>query len=138
MRVVEHRSESDKGETVIDWPALEARFSNREEFVAKLLRSAIDYYTDTPDELDRCIVVGDLAGIGRIAHGLKSTGGNLMARHLRDVARQTDLEIQHHNADEALRLAGELHGLLCALLAESRSWLSARNEDEERTKDRQP
>ncbi len=89
---------------------------------------ALDYYADTPDELDRCIGVGDLAGIARIAHGLKSTGGNLMARRLRDTARQTDQEVQHHNADEALRLAGELRGLLGALLAESRHWLAARHD----------
>jgi CheY-like chemotaxis protein len=127
----------ESSETVIDWPALEARFSDRLDFAAKLLRSALDYYADTPDELDRCIGVGDLAGIARIAHGLKSTGGNLMARRLRDTARQTDLEIQHHNAEEALRLAGELHGLLGALLAESRHWLAARY-DGKRTEEEQP
>ncbi len=118
------------GDTVIDWPALEARFADRLDFAAKLLRSALDYYADTPAELERCIDVGDLTGIGRIAHGLKSTGGNLMARRLRDTARQTDLEIQHNNFDEALRLAGELLGQLGGLLAESRSWLAARSEDE--------
>ena len=120
-------------DTVIDWPALEARFADRLDFAAKLLNSALDYYADTPAELERCIAVGDLAGIGRVAHGLKSTGGNLMARRLRDTARQTDLEIQHHNADEALRLAGELHGLLDALLAESRRWLAARDDNERTT-----
>ncbi len=125
-RSVEPVSGAASDETVIDWSALEARFSDRLEFAAKLLRSALDYYADTPDELARCIAVGDLAGIGRIAHGLKSTGGNLMARRLRDTARQADLEIQNRQADEALRLAGELHGLLCGLLAESQRWLAAR------------
>lgn len=74
-----------------------------------------------------------MAGIGRVAHGLKSTGGNLMARRLRDTARQTDLEIRNNNADEVLRLAGELHGLLDALLAESRRWLAARDVNERTT-----
>jgi PAS domain S-box-containing protein len=128
-------------DTVIDWPALEARFADRLDFAAKLLRSALDYYADTPAELERCIAVRDLAGIGRVAHGLKSTGGNLMARRLRDTARQTDLEVQHHNADEAVRLAGELHGLLAALLAESRHWLAAWSEGEgtrKRSEEQQP
>jgi HPt (histidine-containing phosphotransfer) domain-containing protein len=128
-------------DTVIDWPALEARFADRLDFAAKLLNSALDYYADTPAELERCIAVGDLAGIGRVAHGLKSTGGNLMARRLRDTARQTDLEVQHHNADEAVRLAGELHGLLAALLAESRHWLAAWSEGEgtrKRSEEQQP
>jgi signal transduction histidine kinase/CheY-like chemotaxis protein len=125
-RSVEPAPGAASDETVIDWSALEARFSDRLEFAAKLLRSALDYYADTPDELARCIAVGDLAGIGRIAHGLKSTGGNLMARRLRDTARQADLEIQNRHADEALRLAGELHVLLSGLLAESRRWLAAR------------
>ena len=121
-------SAATKTEAVIDWPGFEARFSDRPDFATKLLNSALDYYRDTPDELNRCIEVGDVDGIQRIAHGLKSTGGNLMARRLRDTARQTDLEIQHRNIQEALRQARALRGLLCALLMECGSWLKSRQE----------
>ena len=123
-RAVELAAASD--ETVIDWPALEARFADRYEFVEKLLRSTLDYYADTPEALGRYVAAGDIEGIGRIAHGLKSTGGNLMARRLRDAARQTDVEIRHGNADAALFLAAELRELLCSMLSESRRWLDCR------------
>ncbi|MFT3848784.1 MAG: Hpt domain-containing protein [Propionivibrio sp.] len=122
-------------ETVIDWPGLEARFADRLDFAERLLRSALDYYGDTPDQLERCIAVGDIEGIGRIAHGLKSTGGNLMAPRLRDTARQTDLQIRQRNAEDALHLAGELHGLLCSLLSESRRWLAKRQRAEQRNEE---
>jgi len=125
-------------ETVVDWPGLEARFADRLEFAEKLLRSALDYYGNTPDELDRCIALGDIDGIGRIAHGLKSTGGNLLAPRLRDTARQTDREIQQRNAGEALRLASELHGLLCLMLTESRRWLAGRSGGKQRNEEEGP
>ncbi len=119
-------AEAANGETVIDWPALESRFADRLDFAEKLLRSALDYYADAPNELARFVAGGDVEGIGRVAHSLKSTGGNLMARRLRDVARQVDLEIQHGDVDEALRLAGELRDLLCSMLNEGRRWLDDR------------
>ena len=39
----------------IDWTSLEQRYADRPEFIGKLLASALDYYSDAPGELSRCI-----------------------------------------------------------------------------------
>jgi PAS domain S-box-containing protein len=112
-------------DSVIDWPGLEQRFPGRQDFIGKLLRSTLDYYRDTPRELDRCIAVGDLDGIGRIAHGLKSTGGNLIARQLMSVAQQTDAAVRNRDSS-ALPLARDMAVALAALLDEAKQWLESR------------
>ncbi|MBS1226969.1 MAG: domain S-box [Proteobacteria bacterium] len=106
----------------IDWANLEQRYADRPEFIGKLLGSALDYYGDTPSELARCIAAEDHESIARIAHGLKSTGGNLMARRLMHIAKQTDEAVRRRDA-AALVLADELRQALTALLDEARQWL---------------
>ena len=88
----------------------------------KLLRSALDYYSDCPRELTRCIETKDFDAIARIAHGLKSTGGNLMAQRLTSIAKQTDEAVRRRDS-AGLPLADELRQALTALLEEGRQWL---------------
>ena len=114
--------------TVIDWPGLEQRYAGRIEFIAKLLRATIDYFRETPQELDRLIAVRDFEGIGRIAHGLKSTGGNLMATQLKELAQRTDQSVRRLDA-EGLELARELSVVLSAIVAEGEAWLDNANKE---------
>ena len=107
---------------LIDWPGLEQRYAGRTEFVGRLLAAAMDYFSKTPEELERLIAAEDFAGIGRIAHGLKSTGGNLMAKQLKDVAQRTDLAVRRLDR-QGLEHARELQAILARLLAEGASWL---------------
>jgi two-component system sensor histidine kinase/response regulator len=109
-------------DTVIDWPGLEQRYVGRTEFIGKLLRATIDFFRDTPQELAKLIANDDFEGIGRIAHGLKSTGANLMALQLREIAQRTDLLVRRLDPD-GLELARELRAVLSGLLAEGESWL---------------
>jgi two-component system sensor histidine kinase/response regulator len=111
---------------VIDWPALEQRSSGRQDFICKLVRSALDYYRNTPEELARTIAAEDFDEIGRIAHGLKSTGGNLIARQVMNIAQQTDAAARR-NDSTALLLARDLSVALTAMLTEGRRWLEMRN-----------
>ena len=53
---------------------------------------------------------------------MKSTGGNLMARRLMHIAKETDDAVRRHDSG-ALQLAGELCLALTALLDEGRQWL---------------
>jgi two-component system sensor histidine kinase/response regulator len=106
----------------IDWMSLEQRFSGRRQFIRKLIRSALDYYAETPAELERCIAAHDFDGIRRIAHGLKSTGGNLVAQPLMLAAQQADIAVRQHDS-RALILAGELRKELAAMLSEARRWI---------------
>lgn len=103
---------------MIDWPALEQRFSGRNDFIAKLLRSTLDHYRDAPSRLELGIANADLDSIGQIAHGLKSTGGNLMAARVQSIAQQTDAAIRRHD-DASLELARLLRDALLALLDEA-------------------
>ena len=114
--------------TVIDWAALEARFAGRLAFVGKLLRSALEYYAQTPDELERCLAAHDVEAIRRIAHGLKSTGGNLMSERLTECARQVETEIRGGDFSGVESQVRELHALLVTLMDESRQWLARQKE----------
>ena len=95
------------------------------------MSSALDYYTNAPMELDTLITAGDFAGIGRIAHGLKGTSGNLMAARLRDLAQRTQTAVQT-GAPDALDSARELRNALDTMLNECRQWLTI-NAPEART-----
>ena len=108
--------------TAIDWTSLEQRYAERRDFIGKLLNSTLDYYGEAPRELARAIASEDYDAIARIAHGLKSTGGNLLARRLTSIAKQTDEAIRRHD-DGALAHAEALRQELTALLAEGRQWL---------------
>jgi two-component system sensor histidine kinase/response regulator len=109
-------------ETVMDWQGLEQRYAGRTEFIGKLLRATIDFFRDTPRQLAQLISNNDFDGIGRIAHGLKSTGANLMALPLREVAQRTELLVRRLDPD-GLEQAGELRTILSRVLAEGESWL---------------
>ncbi|SDG63528.1 PAS domain S-box-containing protein [Propionivibrio dicarboxylicus] len=107
----------------LDFDGLLRRFGGRTEFVAKLLHSSLDYYAETPQKLAEFIATGDIAEIGRIAHGLKGTGGNLMANRLREVAQQTQAAARTGEPD-TLALARELKTSLEAVLGACRNWLA--------------
>ncbi len=109
----------DTGDGAIDWPQLELRFGGRQDFIDKLLRSTLEHYRDAPHTLELCIFNEDLEGIGRIAHGLKSTGGNLMARRLAAVAQQADAAVRRQDGT-TFALARELRSALLAVLDEAR------------------
>ena len=104
---------------IIDWSGLEQRFSGRQEFISRLVRSTLDYYARTPQEIDACIASADFDGLQGIAHGLKSSGGNLMARKLTDLARLVDAATRSRDP-EAFVLATELRSAVGALLEECR------------------
>ena len=106
----------------MDWQGLEQRYAGRTEFIGKLLRATIDFFRDTPRQLAQLISNNDFDGIGRIAHGLKSTGANLMALPLREVAQRTELLVRRLDPD-GLEQAGELRTILSLVLAEGESWL---------------
>jgi len=93
-----------------------------------LLRATIDYFRAMPQELDRLASVRDFEGIGRIAHGLKSTGGNLMATQLKEIAQKTDASVRVLDP-EGLELARQLSVILRTLLAEGESWLDTVNRE---------
>jgi CheY-like chemotaxis protein/HPt (histidine-containing phosphotransfer) domain-containing protein len=74
----------------IDWPALLARYSGRQTFVAKLAATARESHTDTPAKLRAAIERHDPETLAFLAHTLKGLAGNLMARRLFDLATEAE------------------------------------------------
>ena len=117
----------------IDWEALAQRFPGRPDFVCKLVRSAFDFYRDTPQDLDRYLAAADHESIGRIAHSLKSTSGNLAARRLKDLTQKIGLFVRQQPS-EVLGLAEELKSALEEMLDECEEWLLCNEDDKESPK----
>ena len=102
---------------IIDWNGLQNRFAGRHEFISRLLRSTLEYYAQTPQAIDRCVAAADFDGLQNIAHGLKSSGGNLMARKLAELARRVDSSSRARDS-ESFIIAAELRTALSAVLHE--------------------
>ena len=111
---------------IIDSDGLVRRFDGRRDFVAKLFRSSLDYYANTPNELRALLAEGNLEEIKRIAHGLKGTGGNLMAPRLRELAQK----VQGTSGEafpETREQVTELLLVLEVALKECQFWLDSYN-----------
>ena len=76
------------------------------------------------------VVSGDYEGIGHIAHSLKSTGGNLMAHDLRELAQQVNIAVRQQQP-ETLELARALQDELEKLLQECANWLQCCQDEKE-------
>ena len=102
---------------LIDWPALSARFNNRQTFIDKLVATAVASHGDTPAKLRQAATAHDLDTLAFIAHSLKGVGGNLEAPRLYELAKQTEASARA-GADDAIRLATELAETVAAMLME--------------------
>ena len=116
-RDYDDESGSARANEIIDWNGLENRFSGRHDFIAKLVRSTLEYYAQTPQAIDRCIAATDFGGLQNIAHGLKSSGGNLMAKKLTELARRVDSSSRSRDL-ESFIIAAELRNALSFVLDE--------------------
>ncbi len=85
-------TEEDHTGTVpaIDWPALEAHFKGRREFVDRLVSTVLKTHETTPQKLRTAGQDGDLEAMGFIAHSLKGMAGNMKASALQAMAREAE------------------------------------------------
>ncbi|MDP2829282.1 MAG: ATP-binding protein [Sulfuricellaceae bacterium] len=104
-------------ESLIDWPALLARYGNRQSFIEKLAAVAREDHKGTPDELRAAAAKQDMQALAFLAHVLKSTAGNLLAQDVQERAIRTEAAAKA-GSDEAIALAIELADSVTALLAE--------------------
>ena len=102
---------------MIHWQDLEARYAGKPEFVRKLLGVFLNSQTPVVDEIRTAAASGDTERLTRLAHSLKGSAGNIMARSLMGLA----LEAEHaarDNLPEAMAHACDLADGLEATLAE--------------------
>ena len=113
--------------TCVDWDGLKQRYQKRAAFIAKLVQRTIDFYQKTPAAIDACIASKDFEGIGRIAHSLKGSSGNLMAGSLMEIAQRCNLAVRQKQP-ETLSLAKDMQIMLEKLLVECEQWLKDDNQ----------
>lgn len=93
---------------VIDWPAIEANFNGKVDFVTRLAASLLQSHHQTPNRLRLAAERGDLAELAFIAHSIKGVAGNLMAHGVYAIAKETDQTAREGRSDAAGVLASAL------------------------------
>jgi PAS domain S-box-containing protein len=78
------------GRSVIDWPALHARFAACPGFVAKLVGKALATQGMVPNQLRSAAHAGDLPALRSIVHDVLGLAGHFAAHELHDLARATE------------------------------------------------
>ncbi|MDD3352846.1 Hpt domain-containing protein [Zoogloea sp.] len=103
---------------MIHWNELEARYPGKTEFVRKLLQLFADSQSGLPEQLRAGVENGDLIHLARLAHGLKSSAGNVMDLVLMEAARQAEQLARAEDPaafDAALDLADQLTDTLAGI-----------------------
>ena len=116
--VAEGEGNASARDNTIDWQGLLAHYNGRQAFVNKLATTALNSHRDTPTQLRATAELRDLESLAFTAHALKGLGGNLMARSVQALAKETEIAARagHHAAPAlATELADALDTLLAAL-----------------------
>jgi CheY-like chemotaxis protein len=95
----------------IDWPALAARYNNRQAFIERLIAMLLDSQRDTPAKLRAAARAGGAETLASLAHGIKGVAGNMEAHGLHALALRLERATrgrQEAPDAAALELAEEL------------------------------
>jgi CheY-like chemotaxis protein/HPt (histidine-containing phosphotransfer) domain-containing protein len=102
----------------IDWQGLAKNYPNKPDFIQRLLSLFIQQHAETHQQLRNMAAAGDLSGIQKLAHDLKSTAGNLYAVEVQTLAIKT-MEHAGQNSltalDDAQQLADAMEKAINAL-----------------------
>jgi|APMI01.1.fsa_nt_gi CheY-like chemotaxis protein/HPt (histidine-containing phosphotransfer) domain-containing protein len=102
---------------MILWQDLETRYAGKPEFVGKLLALFTSSQTPMVERLRMAAANGEAESLARLAHSLKGSAGNIMARSLTDLAFETE-HAARDNRPELTILASDLADGLEATLTE--------------------
>jgi CheY-like chemotaxis protein/HPt (histidine-containing phosphotransfer) domain-containing protein len=109
---------------MILWQDLEARYAGKPDFVRKLLGVFTSSQTPMVEQLRMAAANGEAETLARLAHSLKGSAGNIMARSLADLAFETE-HAARDNRPEVMILACDLADGLEATLTEIAERLKA-------------
>ncbi len=107
----------------VDWEQLEARYSERIEFITKLLNVALASNSQYPDRIRAAAANYDMQELSFLAHTVKGIGGNLFAAKLQALANTTEMAAKTAQSD-ALSHAVKLAEALDVVLKEIRARLN--------------
>ena len=104
---------------LIDWDELSKRFNQRNDFIEKLLNTAIKSLDMLPAQLLEAAKHQDMQSMAFIGHSLKGTAGNFGANQLQELARQLQ-DSSRANEPESVKLAEQCAALLENVLIQIR------------------
>jgi signal transduction histidine kinase/DNA-binding response OmpR family regulator len=119
------------GVATVDWSGLEARFSGRPGFGAKLAATLMESQGDTPGKLRKAIDACDVEAIAFLAHKLRGMAGNLSLPGLQHLAGEAESAARQRSSDAALK-AQALLAPLEHLLSQTGDFLAGRGQVEVR------
>ena len=113
-------SEGEAPLPVVDWAALEARYSGRREFIERLLALAFEQHVEDAERLKALAHEARYEEVATLAHRLKGMAGNLCAHEFEAQAQRYLQAVRGGAAPSAAmidalvaaseRLLGELKG----------------------------
>ncbi len=107
----------------VNWDELSSKLGNEPGFVQELLGVVLETNRGVPAALREAARTRDLPSIERLAHRVRGTAGDLVARACHDLARQTE-EAAHEAAPSAPGHSLQLADALDAVLDEVRGHLT--------------
>lgn len=100
---------------IIDWTALQRRYSGNNATVNKILTSFINNHSETPEKLRDAVLHEDTTMVRSLAHGLKGVLGYIEASALMDLAEQAQSD-EDDDAVDKLQLGAQLADSIDILL----------------------
>ncbi len=104
------------GDPPVDWEALRKRYRGREDFITKLVKTALNSCKETPGKLRQAMHAHDSTQLSFLAHGLKGIAGNLEADRMYQLATQVEINAKR-GGTATDPVAGELAAALEKVLA---------------------
>ncbi len=80
---------------IIDWQALNERFSNRDEFIRKILRTARSSAEKVREGLIQAMAKENFDELAFSSHTLKGIAGNIMADSLQELAAKVEMDARN-------------------------------------------
>jgi len=100
----------------VDWTDLDGHYAGRPDFVVRLLGTVLDVHAETPGALRAAAAAGDVQAIGRLAHKVRGSAGNLYLDSLRQLGTDTERAAAAPGEADPVALALALAEAVDALL----------------------
>jgi PAS domain S-box-containing protein len=107
---------------LIDWPAVESAYANKEAFLARLLSTLAQSHAGQAERIRELAQKCEYAQLAFIAHSIKGISGNILPAELRELAKLTEAAAKQRQ-DEAIPHARQLADGMETLLDEITAYL---------------
>ena len=88
------------------------------KFVLKMIDLFLSYVAGKIAEARSALAAGDVRGVEKAAHPIRSSAANIGARHVQDLAQRLESQAAQKKSDGLAQLVGELEQAFAALRPE--------------------